>query len=58
MNWKEKIHKGMELIAEGCYNNNSLNDCRQCPMDLYCDAIRLAEEAGYKIDIPETWREE
>ena len=57
MTWQEKVKAGMNLIAEGCYDNKQWYNCHECPMDAYCDAINIGAEAGFKVDIPETWRE-
>ena len=39
MNWKEKIKKGLELIKEGCTNQNNWKECYECPFNDYCTAL-------------------
>ena len=56
MSWQEIIKFGMEVIADGCDRNNTLQSCHSCPFDMYCDVIKLGEEAGYKVEIPECWK--
>lgn len=57
MDWCEKVQKAMDLLAEGCNENNDFDNCWQCPFVFFCDLIK-AEHAKTKaehIDIPETW---
>lgn len=55
MTWLEKIKEGMELIASGCDDNKSWENCINCPFEKYCDAIHIGAEAGLEVEIPETW---
>ena len=58
MTWQEKIAAGMELIASGCDDNKSYENCKECPFTRYCKAMIYAvgNEREYEdIDIPETW---
>ena len=55
MTWLEKIKEGMELIASGCDDNKSWEECAKCPFEKYCDAIHIGAEAGLEVEIPEGW---
>ena len=37
--WIEKIELGMELIRQGCSENQEWGACEKCPFTDYCDAI-------------------
>jgi hypothetical protein len=41
MDWKEKMKKGMEMVAEACKGNEDWNSCEECPFSTLCDAILL-----------------
>lgn len=38
MNWREKIQKGMELMAEGCSETffDNFHSCKGCPFWYIC----------------------
>ena len=37
--WTEKIKKGMELIKQGCSENQEWGTCEKCPFTNYCGVI-------------------
>lgn len=39
MSWTEKIKQGMELIKEGCVENEEWTNCNDCPFDAYCQIL-------------------
>ena len=39
MDWKEKIKKGLELIKEGCTNQDNWKECYKCPFNDYCTTL-------------------
>lgn len=39
MTWQEKILAGMELISQGCEENESAKACKTCPFTDFCDDI-------------------
>ena len=39
MNWEKMIRMGMDLIAEGCKQNEEWTNCKNCPFTEICDII-------------------
>ena len=50
MDWLDKIKAGMNLIADGCREQNTLSGCRNCPLDKYCTLFIQTE-----LPLPEDW---
>ena len=57
MDWKEKIHIGMEMIMEGCSENYLWINCHECPFDTLCRSI-YKDRKKHHFSIPESWKEE
>ena len=51
MNWLDKIKAGMNLIADGCREQNTLSGCRNCPLDKFCATLCIQTE----LPLPENW---
>lgn len=57
MKWNEKIRKGMDLIIEGCKENEAWRECHNnCPFDEMCTSIWKDEDTGFTT--PDSWSEE
>ena len=39
MDWKKMIRMGMNLIAEGCKQNEEWSKCQNCPFTEICDIL-------------------
>lgn len=54
--WQEKISKGMELIVEGCQENESWHNCGKCPFTEMCNCI--IDNSELIVYTPDVWREQ
>ena len=55
-NWKDMIAEGINLIIEGCKENSSWLNCRECPFDTFCTSIYIDNKHNFST--PDTWEEE
>ena len=39
MDWSNDILNGTELIAKGCAENTSWNNCHDCPLEELCEMV-------------------
>ena len=53
MDWENKILAGMELIKEGCEENELWSSCFTCPFDDYCNM--LLHGSGNLDITPDSW---
>ncbi len=55
MEWIDKIKAGMNLMADGCRENTSSANCKDCPFIKYCDVLYNAAHILIDKDLPENW---
>ena len=51
MEWIDEMKTAMKMMKEAC-RKASLNDCKRCPFDSYCDLMTKDDLR----EIPEGWK--